>query len=322
MADGLDDEGLPREDPALVRPYIRTEPGSARPAGPDDRPEQTWPEAAMLPAEEPATAEPLPEVPAPPSPSGRTAALMRQRLIVLAGVVVLVLAAAGFVLIGAGGDDEKPAALPEVRASLPAPGVTGSMGAAPGATGPQRSSAPVVRGTRESAAVPSGAQAASRPGAAIPGATIPPAPPAQSGRPPAGPTPPAPPPATLAPPPTTDRTGAVTAAGGRCLMLGGILALDGSPIQVSGCSGVSYQSFTLATDGTLRVAGRCAQVTGDGDIRSVRCDDRESAQWRAGPGGTLVNPATGHCLTDPGSSGGTTKASACTGEASQSWTLP
>ena len=105
-------------------------------------------------------------------------------------------------------------------------------------------------------------------------------------------------------------------------MLGGLLALDGSPIQVSGCSGVSYQSFTLTTAGTLRVAGRCAQVTDDGEIRSVRCDDRESAQWRTGPGGSLVNPATGHCLTDPGSSGGTTRASACTGDPSQSWTLP
>ena len=317
MAEGLDDEVLRREDPALVRPYIRTEPGRAEPAGHDDRPEQTWPETAMLPAEEPPAAEPVPEEPPAPSPSGRTAALMRQRLIVIAGVVVLVLAAAGFVLMGTGGDEER-AALPEVQATLPAPGVTGSMGAAPGASGPQRSSAPAVRGTRSSAATPAGSQAAARPGTSVPPA----APPGQPAPPAAGTTSAAPPAATLAPPPATDRTGAVTAAGGRCLMLGGLLALDGSPIQVSGCSGVSYQSFTLATDGTLRVAGRCAQVTDDGEVRSVRCDDRDNAQWRAGPGGTLVNPATGHCLTDPGTSGGTTRVSACTGEASQSWTLP
>jgi len=320
MADGLNDEVLRRDDPALVRPYIRTEPGSAAPAGHDDRPEETWPEetwpeTAMLPAEEPVLAEPVPEEAPPASPSGRAAALMRQRLIVLAGVVALALAAAGFVLLGTG--DDPPAPLPEARATLPAPGVTGSMGAAPGA-GVQRSSAPVARGSARPSTPPSG-PAAGSPVVSRPGAAAPPGPSAQ---PPAGPTSAAPPSATLAPPPATDRTGAITAAGGRCLMLGGLLALDGSPIQVSGCSGVTYQSFTLATDGTLRVAGRCAQVTDDGEIRSVRCDDRESSQWRAGPGGTLVNPASGRCLTDPGTSGGTTRAAACTGEASQAWTLP
>ncbi|BCJ48862.1 hypothetical protein Asp14428_03370 [Actinoplanes sp. NBRC 14428] len=46
MADRQDDEFGGRQDPVLVRPYIRTEPGGAAPAGHDDRPEETWPEPA------------------------------------------------------------------------------------------------------------------------------------------------------------------------------------------------------------------------------------------------------------------------------------
>ncbi|UQU62269.1 ricin-type beta-trefoil lectin domain protein [Couchioplanes caeruleus] len=303
MAD--EDDELQRQDPVLVRPYIRTEPGSTEPAAPVDRPEETWPETAMLPDEDPAPEEPAAAPAAAPPPPGRGISPMRQRLIVLGGVFVLALVAAAFVLLGTGGDDEPP--LPETQATLPAPGVTGSLGNAPAS---QRASASAGRTPRPSGTASARTESSSRPDAVPPAATV------------STPTSAAAPSATLAPPPAADRTGAVTAAGGRCLALGGLLGLDGSPVQVSGCSGVSYQSFTLATDGTLRVAGRCAQVTADAEVRTVRCDDRESAQWRAGPDSSLVNPATGQCLTDPGSAGGTATVSPCTGAASQSWTLP
>lgn len=121
--------------------------------------------------------------------------------------------------------------------------------------------------------------------------------------------------------PAADRTGAITAASGRCLALGGLLALDGNPIVTAACSGGTAQQFTLATDGTLRVAGRCAQTTGDGTVRVIGCDDRAAARWRPGPGGALVNPASGDCLTDPGRDGAT-RATACTGATDQRWALP
>jgi hypothetical protein len=128
---------------------------------------------------------------------------------------------------------------------------------------------------------------------------------------------------TLAAPPAADRTGRVTSAGGRCLVLGGLLGIDGSPIQVMSCVGGSVQQFTLATDGTLRVAGHCAEATGDATVRSTGCGDAGAAgQWRAGPSGSLVNPSTGECLTDPGRSGATTSVAACTGGDSQRWSLP
>jgi hypothetical protein len=120
----------------------------------------------------------------------------------------------------------------------------------------------------------------------------------------------------------SDRTGAVTAASGRCLALGGLFGLDGSPILVNTCADVDAQHFTLATDGTLRVGGKCAQSTSDGTVRIAGCADQAGGQWRAGASNSLVNPSTGQCLTDPGSAGATTRVSACTGADDQSWSLP
>jgi hypothetical protein len=125
---------------------------------------------------------------------------------------------------------------------------------------------------------------------------------------------------TLEGPPAADRSGKVTAASGRCLMRGGLLGVDGSPIQVADCGVAS--TFTLAADGTLRVNGRCAQVSGDGTVRIDGCGGQDSAQWRRGPGSSLVNPSSGHCLTDPGRAGATTQAAACTGGSEQHWSLP
>ncbi|MEV4639753.1 RICIN domain-containing protein [Actinoplanes sp. NPDC049548] len=292
-----------RQDPVLVRPYIRTEPGGT-PAGHDDRPEETWPEPAGPPGDEHAGTGMNVQATLPDEAQERTSALRRQRLIVLSGVAVLALVGAGLVVAGSR-DGHERRTLPEQ--ALPA---TGSLGGSPAPSHAARPSASSIPGTR--ATSHTRARTATTTAAASTGAPKP-APPAPTA---------APPSATLAPPPAADRTGAITSAAGRCLTLGGLLGLDGSPIQVAGCGGGSAQSFTLATDGTLRVAGRCAQLTGDGEVRTIGCDGRENAQWRAGPGGSLVNPATGHCLTDPGSAGATVRAEACTGAAEQRWTLP
>jgi hypothetical protein len=58
-------------------------------------------------------------------------------------------------------------------------------------------------------------------------------------------------------------------------------------------------------------------------VRSDGCDGAgDSGQWRAGPGGSLVNPSSGRCLTDPGKSGAITEVAACTGGDDQRWSLP
>ena len=63
-------------------------------------------------------------------------------------------------------------------------------------------------------------------------------------------------------------------------------------------------------------------MTGDGTVRLSDCDDQPSALWRAGPDGSLVNPGTGRCLTDPGTLGTTVTVTDCTGADTQRWKVP
>jgi hypothetical protein len=288
-----------REDPVLVRPYITTQPG-----GQHDRPAQTWPATADLP--EDGTRE-MPRIPAPataPGAAAKSTTLRRRRLLVLAAIgVPAVLGGAGLFLLQPSDEDTPP---PTARPASSAPAPTGSAGAAPVASAATLSAAPATRGAGRT--TPTAAATSRAPGA--PGQ-------ATSTAPAAGP-----PSATLSPPPGTARTGPITAAGGRCLHLGGLFAGTGAPVQMSGCSGVSYQRWTLASDGTLRVVDRCAAVQADATVRIGDCDDGPATQWRAGPRGSLVNPETGRCLTDPGTLGTTVTVSDCTGAESQRWTLP
>jgi hypothetical protein len=211
--------------------------------------------------------------------------------------VVLGLLAIAGALRGPAGDGHRPATALPTQA---APTANGSFpAAAPTAS---------VHPTPSHRSVTPSASASVRPTSAAPSTTAP--------APSAGSTP------TLAPPPASARVGVLTSAGGLCLDLGGLVGLDGSPVQVAGCDGGAGQRWTLETDGTLRVIGRCAQSASDQAVRIVGCDDRSAAQWRRGPRGSLVNLGADGCLTDPGRSGVTTRVAACAGAASQRWSTP
>jgi hypothetical protein len=284
-----------REDPALVRPYVRVTGGvAAEERGPGE--EETWPEAASMPPEPtPADDDTVvqPVVAAVAAPRAYALGL-GSRMLILCGGIVLALAVVGFVLFGSEPDEPRPAtALPALIPAMPAE---------PTADAPPRPSA---------SATPSPSRTSSSP-------TPTPSAPSRSAAPPSSPAASEP---TLAPPPRSDRTGAITSAGGRCLALGGLFGTDGSPVQVFGCMDVNAQEFTLAADGTLRVSGKCAQATGDASVRVAGCDAAAAGQWRGGPDGTLVNSASGRCLTDPGQAGATVRVAAC-GGADQRWTLP
>jgi hypothetical protein len=231
-----------------------------------------------------------------PARRPRSSVSIALRLIAL--IVGVAIAGGLTVYLILGGEDKPPA---QPAAVLPRPDnvLPTEAGSAPA-------------GTRPSARTSSSAGASASASASAPVSATPSKP--QHATSPAGTKP------TLEGPPAADRSGKVTAASGRCLMRGGLLGVDGSPIQVADCGVAS--TFTLATDGTLRVNGRCAQVSGDGTVRIDGCGDQDSAQWRQGPGSSLVNPSTGRCLTDPGRGGATTRAAACTGGSEQRWSLP
>lgn len=300
MTDRTDDV-TERSDPVLVRPYVTTGSDEAEePAAAGEA--ETWPETATLPAPEtPAEADTAIQPVVPPAvvppvgpPRGHPVHWALRLLVLVLGVAVALGVAAYFVRGGGSRDDAQRGP----SASLPAVNAPAPTGAAPSAAHP--SSSP----SRSASSSPSAS-------ASVPPATKRPAGSATAAAP------------TLAPPPAADRTGRVTSAGGRCLALGGLLGLDGSPIEVVNCVGGTTEQFTLATDGTLRVAGHCAVATGDASVRSGGCDGvAPGGQWRAGPNGSLVNPSTGRCLTDPGRNGATTSVAACTGGDGQRWSLP
>jgi len=284
------------DDPLLVRPYISNDPAASR---------TTWPAAA---APEPARpvvshrADATVPIALPVAAPARG----RRRVLVLAGAgvaLVIALAGAGFAALQTGDDHSTVGALPADpvsagNAPTPSPSATTAPGKS--TTRPALVPPPVVTTT------------ASRPPASRPAATRATTKPA--------PTSPA---ATMSLVPAVDRVGPITGAGGLCLDLNGGVPADDNHVQVFVCNGSDAQRWTLASDGTLRVAGKCAQVVADATVHIIGCDGRPAAQWRAGPSRALVN--AGRCLTDPraGAASGTgVVVATCTGSAGQQWSLP
>jgi hypothetical protein len=285
MTDSHEDDERP--EPVLVRPYVKPLPD--KPArDPADAP------TVVQPVIEDET-ETLPVVPPPPRRRGVARPLALRLLALIVGVAVA-LAVAGWLIFRPVPDTTQPgAALPQYQGGLPTGAAVKSPPRSPSLS-PSVTISPTTSptpGSSASVSISAAATSASAP----------------SGTP-------------SEPPPATDRTGTIRAASGRCLALGGLLGLDGSPVQVAGCADLPVQRFTLGADGTLQVGGRCAEATGDATVRIAACGDASSGQWRAGPDGTLVNAAAGQCLTDPGRAGATTRVAACGGGDDQRWTLP
>ncbi len=103
----------------------------------------------------------------------------------------------------------------------------------------------------------------------------------------------------------------------------------GTAVTTYACSPGTGQTFTLGTDSTLKVAGMCLDTTGGaktaGTVVEINtCNSATTTQkWQTGAtGDTLVNTASGLCLTDPaGSTVNSTKLTiAACGVVGQSWT--
>jgi len=292
------DEG----DPLLVRPYLLGEPGGAAPPASG----QTWPEAAAAPVVEPEPAGAtvvLPVVAPRPRGSGR-----RRLLLVLAAVLALVLIGTAALVSSllpepgatSAGPVDAPLPVPAVS-EPPSAGTTAPTGAAPRTTAKTR-----TRATGRPTATPSSRATTISARAAPPRTTV---------------TTPAP----MLVPPVGDRVGRIHGPGGLCLDLNGGVAADNNHIQVFVCNDTPAQVWTLATDGTLRVVGRCAVAADDGTVRITGCDGRPAAQWRAGRDRALVNLAAGDCLTDPSTgtrSGAGARIEDCSGAERQRWELP
>jgi len=301
-------------DPLLVRPFILREQDTSAnlTAWPSA---ETWPSASLTGTREILSHRADKRTP----PTGSSAPARRRRMFLLAGagaVAVIGLAAAGYgMLQPAPGDD-----VPIPSGALP-PLVSPSSGdslAAAAAAPPARSSAtatgrPRAEATPSTAAPPTAG--ATTTAAPVTGATTTVAPAPQ----PPGLV------AALSPAPAAAQVGTIAGGGNLCLDLNGGVPVDDNHVQVFACNGTAAQRWTLATDGTLQVVGKCAQVTGDATVHIIGCDDRAQSQWRAGAESTLVNVATGQCLTDPESgtrSGAGVRVTTCVVAGNQRWALP
>jgi GH25 family lysozyme M1 (1,4-beta-N-acetylmuramidase) len=117
---------------------------------------------------------------------------------------------------------------------------------------------------------------------------------------------------------------------GRCLDDSGNGTTNGTKIVLWACNGSAAQRWTTEPDGTVRVHGKCLDVQHGGTTSGTpadlwSCNGSGAQRWHLVPsdgGVTLVNPASGLCLTDPGdatANGAGLRIATCAGTTGQLW---
>src|SRR6266516_2356408 len=94
---------------------------------------------------------------------------------------------------------------------------------------------------------------------------------------------------------------------GLCLADLGNGRISGNPVDLAACNGSAAQTWRARPDGTVRIHSKCLAVSRWGAVSGTlvelrTCADSRS-RWRMVPdrgGVSLVNPASGLCLADPG----------------------
>jgi type 1 glutamine amidotransferase len=124
--------------------------------------------------------------------------------------------------------------------------------------------------------------------------------------------------------------GPVKGVNGKCLDVANAGTADGTQVQLWTCNGSGAQSWTVASDGSVRALGKCLDVSGgasaDGTkIQLWTCNGTGAQRWAPQSDGTVRNPQSGKCLD---ASGGTWNDGTpvhlwtCHTGPNQKWTLP
>jgi predicted alpha-1,2-mannosidase len=130
--------------------------------------------------------------------------------------------------------------------------------------------------------------------------------------------------------PFPPRTGTITGLAGKCADVNQGSDVNGTKIQIWDCNGSAAQSWTLASDGSVRAVGKCMDVDHSGRADGTKiqlwdCNGTGAQQWWPRPGGGLVNPPSGKCLDVPNSNttnGTQLQIWTCNGTGAQTWRLP
>jgi hypothetical protein len=117
-----------------------------------------------------------------------------------------------------------------------------------------------------------------------------------------------------------------------CIDDPGDSSASGTAAEISTCINDAEQNWIVPSQGatgTVTINGLCVDTTGGGagtNAELKTCSGASSQQWQQGTGNTLVNPSSGLCLNDPGSSttNGTQLdvATCVAGDTAQVWPLP
>jgi GH25 family lysozyme M1 (1,4-beta-N-acetylmuramidase) len=129
--------------------------------------------------------------------------------------------------------------------------------------------------------------------------------------------------------------------GGKCLNDVGNKSANGTQADIWTCNGSTAQQWTYVKDGTLRIHGKCLVPPGSSPASGAKvvlaaCTGRPAQEWwltyprsiSPSLGAipiTLLNPASGMCLSDTGwstANGTRVVVGSCNGFKNQAWTLP
>ena len=104
---------------------------------------------------------------------------------------------------------------------------------------------------------------------------------------------------------------------------------NGTRIDVWGCNGTAAQRWVFASNGQLRISGKCLDDTrfgGNGTrLQLYTCTGASNQKWTHRSNGEYVLRSNGLCLDDPGFSktnGTRLDIWHCNGGANQRWSLP
>jgi beta-glucanase (GH16 family) len=121
--------------------------------------------------------------------------------------------------------------------------------------------------------------------------------------------------------------GRITGLAGKCVDDASASTANSNPVGIYDCNGSSAQTWTRASDGTLRVLGKCLDVSGGGTADGTKvglydCNGTGAQQWVITSAGDIVNPQANKCLdvTGNNSANGTQlQIWTCAGTANQKW---
>jgi hypothetical protein len=125
-------------------------------------------------------------------------------------------------------------------------------------------------------------------------------------------------------------TGPITGIASKCVEVRGSATADGTPVQLSTCTGSAGQSWSARADQTLRALGKCLDVTAGGTangtpVQLYTCNSTGAQTWIAQANGTLRNPQSNRCLDDPAfrtTDGTVLTIYDCNAGTNQIWKLP